>query len=121
LNWLQIFNGGFGLRAGVVSQTPDTVSIRLFLRMKLGFAGQLFAVLSTRNGPPWATLMIDYTFDLRFLTAQADFHSTAVPSQRRYINWRLESDYEMEKELTSPGYRGFVGAGGCQDALAACV
>ena len=107
-----------GEASGVVSESPNSVSIRLFLRIKIGVVGQVFSVLQTRNWPPWATLMIDYTFDLAYRSAQVDFHGTAVPSQRRYIDWRRDSDYEIERSLSAAGYKGFIEAGGCRDALA---
>ena len=118
LDWLQFFDGGYGEPSGVISESPDSISIRVFLRIKIGFVGQVFSVLQTKSWPPWATMMIDYTFDLRYQSAQVDFHGTAVPSQRRYIDWRRDSDYHIERSLTEAGYRGFVEAGGCRDALA---
>ena len=80
--------------------------------------GGLAAKALTWQWPPWATLTIDYRFDLAGLGATARFSGTAVPSQRRYLDWRLHSDYEIETELSSEGYRGFVETGGCRDAQA---
>jgi hypothetical protein len=115
---INLFDGGFGARHGSISQSPHGVSIRVFLRMKLGWAGQMFAKARGGKWPPWATLMVDYTFDPQFLSAHVDFQGTAVPSQRRYIEWRRDSDYSMETDLSEAGYKAFVEAGSCQDALA---
>jgi hypothetical protein len=118
LKSIQLFDGGFGRRRGDVYLDGDRLTIRVFMRMKLGLAGQAYSRLRVGNWPPWATMMLEYTFDLRYQTAQVDFHGTAVPSQRRYMDWRLHSDYEIEKELSAIGYEEFVEAGACQDALA---
>lgn len=108
---------GVASRCGDVYVSGDEVVVRAFLRMKLGFLGQLIGKGLTQKWPPWATMTIEYTFDIRNLGASASFCGTAVPSQRRYMDWRRHSDYEIETELSQEGYRGFVEAGGCLDAM----
>jgi hypothetical protein len=101
-----------------IYETGDQVVIRIFLRMKLGRLGCLAAKAVTWNWPPWATMTVEYAFDTRRQTAEVTFSGTAVPSQRRYLDWRLDSDYDIETELSGAGYQQFVEAGRCQDALA---
>ena len=109
---------GVGSRCGDVFQDGGLVVVRIFLRMKLGFLGQLAAKAMTWHWPPWATLMVEYAFDTRNLGVAVSFSGTAVPSQRRYVDWKLESDHDIETELSGAGYHEFVEAGDCQDALA---
>lgn len=115
---LEYSSDGIESHCGYVYETGYEVGLRVFLRMKLGFLGQFVGKALTWRWPPWATLMIEYRFDLSHLGVTARFCGSAVPSQRRYLNWRLHSDYEIETELSKEGYRGFIETGGCLDAQA---
>jgi hypothetical protein len=103
---------------GEVEAEGKRVLIRVFLRLKLGLAGQIIGKITTRHWPPWATLSIDYAFDTEARVADISFAGTAVPSQRRYVGWEVCSSYEMDYDMGEASFDGFVQAGGCQDALA---
>jgi len=120
LKSVQLYLGGISSSSGSVSSKPGRVEIKLFMRLKLGFLGRAVAAVKTGTWPPWATMMIDYAFDLEkaIPTASARFVSTAIPSISRYVGWKQESLYALEEELSGAGYNGFVEAGGCKDALA---
>ena len=115
---LEYSSAGISSHCGYVYETGYDVGIRIFLRMKLGFMGRLAAKALTAQWPPWATLMIDYRFDLSYLAVTAHHTGSVIPSQRRYLNWQRYSDYEIESELSKEGYRAFVETGGCLDAQA---
>ena len=114
----QYSSDGIADRCGDVFVQGNQVVLRTFLRMKLGFLGQLAGKALTWHWPPWATLMIEYSFDVRNLGVTVSFCGTGIPSQRRYVDWRMHSDYEIETELSIEGYRAFVETGECLDAMA---
>ena len=118
LSAVELFDDGFAMRQGDVSETPDGgVVIRVLLKMKVGLGGQGYSVFKTGKWPPWASLMIEFKFDARNQKVMVAYHGTGVPSQRRYVNWRRDSDYEIETELTAAGYDAFLSSGQCQNAL----
>ena len=118
LSPVEIFDDGFTMRQGDISQTEDgAVVIRVMVKMKVGLGGQGYSVFKTRKWPPWASLMIEFKFDVRNQKAVVDYHGTGVPSQQRYLNWRIDSGYEIETGLTEAGFDGFLSSGACQNAL----
>jgi hypothetical protein len=112
------YHEGVSTTSGAIAELSDRVVIRLFLRMKLGFLGQAFGRILMGSWPPWATLMLEYEFDTRYQQARVEFSGTEFPSQTRYLDWRCDSEYLLEEQVTKAGYDGFVNAGSCQDAMA---
>ena len=114
--WL-LYSAGIGESCGDISYYDGReVTIRVFLRLKLGKFGQVAARAVTGLWPPWATMSIEYTFDLQTEGVTVDFLGSTIPSQRRYIRWERESSYEIDKDLSEAGLDGFLRAGGCRDA-----
>ena len=116
LDWLTFYSGGVNESCGEVFVDANSVVIRLFVRAKLGFLGRLAARMKTGDWPPWATLTIEYVFDLKPLKTKVDFMGTSVPSQSRYVDWRKHSEYRIEYDMSEAAYEGFVRAGNCSDA-----
>lgn len=94
------------------------VWIRVFLRLKIGLVGQVIGRMATGYWPPWATMSIEYAFDVRGGVAEITFAGTAVPSQCRYVGWEIHSSHDIDSSLSEAGFDGFIQAGGCKDALA---
>ncbi len=117
-NSLLWYAAGVGISSGDISHESGKVTIRLFMRMKLSPAGQVVARVQTGHWPPWATITIEYSFDMRDDAARIRYLVTRVPSLTRYVNWQKDSAYRMEYDLSAAAYEGFVEAGGCHDASA---
>lgn len=117
-NPLLWYSAGVGMSSGEISADGGRITIRLFIRMKLGPLGQVVARLQTNHWPPWATMAIEYTFDLRDDISVVRYLGTRIPSLRRYVGWQLDSEYRIEHDLSAAAYEGFIEAGGCQDASA---
>lgn len=114
--WL-LYSAGIGESCGDISLYDNrAVTIRVFLRLKLGRLGQVAARAMTGLWPPWATMSLEYTFDLQSDGVTVDFLGSTIPSQSRYIGWERESAYELDKDLSEAGLDGFLRAGGCRDA-----
>jgi hypothetical protein len=112
------FSGGAGLSSGYFAEARSSVTIRVFLRMKIGALGQAVGKLLTGHWPPWATLMIDYSIDYETGLATIVYSGTPIPSQCRYVEWKLDSEYQIETDMSAAAYKLFVKAGGCLDAMA---
>lgn len=94
----------------------DGIHLRLFVRFKLGFLGQLVARSYTGQWPPNATATIDYMIDPENGRAEISFTGTAVPQLTSYVDWRSVHEYRMEN-LSCKTYDSFLYSPGCQDAL----
>lgn len=119
MNRVLFYSAGVSSACGDISADRTRVVLRLFLRLKIGFGGQAVAAVMTGHWPPWATLSLEYVFNVQreHPSSHVVFGGTSVPSQRRYVGWKARSDYRLETDLSIAGYEGFVEAGGCRDAL----
>ncbi|HEY3739773.1 MAG TPA: hypothetical protein VGL53_08010 [Bryobacteraceae bacterium] len=115
--WYTHHSGGDARAAGDISEQAGCITIRLFLRMRLGWLSRQVGKALEGDEPPWANMMIEYTFDFRDGFGRASFWGTAVPSQHHYSNWKKVSTYEIESQMSGAAYHGFVRAGGGMDAL----
>ena len=119
LDSLLFFSGGTSRSNGDVLHNAGRITIRSFISLKLGFLGRAVGKYMTGHWPPWANLMIEYEFERgNTRDARVTFCGSAVPSQQRYLAWKVVSDYRMERDMTQAAYDGFVKAGSCSDALA---
>lgn len=114
------YHDGVSAGAGEMMIDEHFAWFKLFLRMKLGSAGQVAAWLHTRQWPPWASLCIEYEFRTSpngESSAVARFSGTAVPSQTRYLGWAVDSHYLIDQQMSEDAFKSFIGAGGCNDAM----
>ena len=94
----------------------DSIHLRLFVRFKLCFLGQLAARSYTGQWPPNATATIDYAMDPENGRAEITFTGTVVPQLTSYVGWKAVHEYRMEN-LSCKTYDSFLYSPGCQDAL----
>ena len=74
--------------------------------------------MKTGSVIPWATMTIEYAFDMNPLRPSADFVGSSVPSLRRYMAWKTHSQYRIAHKKPAAGYEDFLHAGNCSDAAA---
>ena len=118
-DWLLFYSGGTSYSCGDILENAGKITIRSYISLKLGFLGRAAGRYMTGHWPPWANLMIEYEFERdNFRDARVTFCGSAVPSQSRYLGWKIISDYRMDRDMTNSGYEGFVTAGSCCNALA---
>lgn len=72
------------------------VHLRLFVRFKLGLAGQVFARWHTGHWPPNATVTIDYVINPEQGLAEIWFSGTVVPQLTSYVGWKAAHEYRIE-------------------------
>jgi hypothetical protein len=110
-NW---FDEGIGSACAYLLE--GGVHLRLFVRFKLGLAGQVAARWYTGHWPPNATATIDYLIDPVKRLAEISFAGTVVPQLTSYVGWKSVHEYRMES-MSSKTFDSFVHSPGCQDAL----
>lgn len=102
-------------RASVqVDCTEDSVRIRLWIKVKIGWLGNIGAWMLTGHRAPWAQIMIDYRISATGLV-QVECFGTRLPSQTVYVDWNKEHVYRAEY-CSLRSFDEFVQSGQCQDA-----
>jgi hypothetical protein len=112
-NW---FDEGIGSSCAYLLDGDGGIHIKLFVRFKLGLAGQVAARWTTGHWPPNATATIDYVIDPESRQAEISFTGTVVPQLTCYVGWKSVHEYRMER-MSRKTFESFIHSQGCQDAL----
>ena len=90
------------------------VTFDFWMRFKLGRLADWAGMLMTRHRAPSAAIRIRLTMRSSG-SAHVTFISSDIPSQRFYIDWKVNQEYSMT-DCDERQFRGFIEAGKCKDA-----
>lgn len=93
------------------------ICIRLYVKFKLSFLGQLVAVALTHKWPPNATQTIEYRINPVRREVKVLFQGTAVPQLSGYVDWERYANHKIDL-LAYHSFEDFVNSEGCKDATA---
>lgn len=92
----------------------DAVTIRFWIRFKIGRAGDLAGFFFTHRWAPSASMSVEYRIDsIGRITVRS--WGSLIPSQSLYIDWTREGLHDMIGN-SATAIDGFLDAGSCRDA-----